>query len=90
MMKAEPESYSREVHAEFELRQEVIDDASLVVQSSQFLLLVVLCVRGLVAGIQGFGAACQALLSSLPVETHITIGKVVVRRKYYSLVLCQK
>lgn len=54
MMKAESGSYPCEVHAKFELRQEVKDDASLVIQNSQVLLLIVLCVCGLIAGIHDF------------------------------------
>lgn len=63
-------SYPCEVHAQFELGQEVQDDAALVIQDSQVLLLVVLRVCGLVAGIQGLRAAGLALLLPLLVHTH--------------------
>lgn len=44
-------AYSREVHAQFELGQQVEDDASLVIQDAQVLLIVVLCVRYLFRGV---------------------------------------
>ena len=59
-MKAE--SYPCEVHAQFELGQEVKHDVALVIQNSQVLLLMVLCVGGLVAEVRGLWAAALALL----------------------------
>lgn len=79
-MKVESYTYPCEVHAKFQLGQEVKHDASLVIQNSQVFLLIVLCVCGLVAGIQGFLAAGLALLLSLVAETQMTIGKTSKKR----------
>lgn len=65
MMKTEPDSYLCEVHAKFELGQEVKDHVSLVIQNSQVLLFIVLCVCGLVIGIQGVWPAVLTLLGWL-------------------------
>lgn len=58
MMKAEPDSYPRQIHAKFELGQQMDDDASLIIQNSQLLLLLLIfCVCGFVVGIYGVWVA---------------------------------
>lgn len=47
-------SHPCEVHAQFELGEQVEDDAPLVVQDAQVLLLVVLCIRYLFRGADVF------------------------------------
>ena len=84
MMKAKPECYPCEVHAKFELGQEVKHDTSLVIQNSQVFLLMVLCVCGLVAGIQGFWAAGLSLLLSLLAKTQITVVKACKKKMLFS------
>ena len=74
MMKAKPASYSCQVHAQFELGEEVNDDASLVVQNSQVFLIIVLCVCGLVIRMYGVWTAGLALLLSLLGEKETSIG----------------
>jgi len=69
------EPYPCEVHAQFQLGQQVKHDAPLVVQDSQVFLLILLCVCGLVAGIQSLWAAGVARLLPLVVETQMTAGQ---------------
>ena len=63
-MTAEPKSYLCQVHAKFELGQEVNDDGLLVIQNSQVLPFIVLCVCVFIVGIEGIWAADLALLLS--------------------------
>lgn len=65
MMKADPQSYLCEIHAKFELGQEVKDHISLFIQNSQVLLLIVVCVCGLIIDIQGVWPAILTLLVSM-------------------------
>lgn len=48
--------YPCEVHAQFELRQQMEDDAPLVIQDSEVFLLIIFCVCDLLAGVHRFWA----------------------------------
>ncbi len=48
--------YPCEVHAQFELRQQMEDDAPLVIQDSEVFLLIIFCVCDLLAGVHWFWA----------------------------------